>query len=140
MLQIILNLVFGGIAYLIGVFGFSNILIITRFAAPFTKHLEKNRFKVDRRIYGQFNITRVIWLVILLGLLAAVYWFFKYRFIAFVIGYILAIISCWKQTGATQANFSEYLKNYNGFLAEGFMETSMTEEEFNKMLFSFLCP
>ena len=139
-MQIILNLVFGGIAWLIGVLGLSNYLIIARFAKPFTKHLEKNSFKVDKRIYTQFSKTQTIWMVILLGLIVVVYWFFPYRFFAFVIGYILAFISCWKTTGATQANFGDYLKAYNEYLAVGFMENDWSEEEFNQIMLSFLCP
>ena len=139
-MQFVLNLVFGGIAWLIGVLGLSNYLIITRFARPFTKHLEKNNFRVDRRIYTQFSKTQTIWMVILLGLAIVVYWFFPYRFIAFVLGYVLALLSCWKTTGATQANFGEYLAAYNEYLAEGFMEKNWDEEEFNRIMFSFLCP
>lgn len=80
-------------------------------------------------------------MVILLGLAVAVYWFFPYRFIAFVIGYIIALFSCWKTTGATQSNFCEYIKAYSGYLDESLLYHYLpSEEELNRLLVSYLYP
>ena len=95
-------------------FTISNIILITFFAIPFTKKLEKISLLKNNHIIRSYIIKLFIQVIILLATTSLFYiYFLDGAFISLMIGYafgVVGIITKIKQFGLNMNNFSDYFE------------------------------
>jgi len=103
-------------------FTISNILLITFFAIPFTKKLEKISLLKNNHIVRSYLIKLFIQVIIFLATTSFFYiYFLDSAFISLMIGYafgIVGIIVKIKQFGLSMNNFSDYFETNKDYFWE----------------------
>lgn len=117
-------------------FTMSNIILITFFAIPFTKKLEKIVLLKNNHIIRSYVIKLFIQVIILLAITSFFYiYFFDSVFISLMIGYafgVVVIITKIKQFGLNMNNFLDYFETNKDYFWEELV--AKYSEDRNKLL------
>lgn len=117
-------------------FTISNIILITFFAIPLTKKLEKISLLKNNHIIRGYVIKLFIQVIILLATTSFFYiYFLDSVFISLIIGYafgVMAIITKIKQFSINMNNFSDYFETNKDYFWEELI--TKYDEDRNKLL------
>jgi hypothetical protein len=117
----------------------SNIIIITFFAIPFTRKLEKYFLLEGGRIINKYIIIIFVQISLFATVTLLFYTFFDGAFISLVIGYVfglIAVITESRQLGLNMNNFSDYFETNRNYLTKELI--SKYEEDREKLLISII--
>ena len=111
-MDIVLNIIFVILGFLVGCFGMAQILTAIRFAKPFIKELESVTTINSSIINKKLNKTILVWVFIILLCFLAVYYFILFRLIAFLIGFVIVTFAVYGHCGKTEQNITDFLSAY----------------------------
>jgi hypothetical protein len=111
-MNILLNFLFLFIGYLVSAFGCCQILMTLRVSIPITLEIKKEAPEKNiSKLCILFVFTILIWLLILFISTALTYFFTK-RISAYLIGFVLALILVFPNTGKTANNVNDFFETY----------------------------
>ena len=114
-MNLFLNLLFFFIGYFVSAFGCCQILMTLRVSLPITIAIKKESSEIKvSKLYILFIFTLFIWLLILFAATALTH-FFTQRIGAYLIGFVLALIFVFPNTGKNENNINDFFVTYNRY-------------------------